>query len=248
MRALSEAALLEAWEAGWAKTPAERALDLLTVVCPETSRDRLTALSIGQRDAMLLHLRERLCGSVLAAVVVCPDCNQRLELTFDMQQLRSVPQEPEAEVEVNVDGYDLRFRPVNTGDAAALAGQSSVLQEDPEYGRNLLLQRCLLSANHCGVAIEPERIPSEVVEMVTQRMAEADPMAEIQMAMACPSCTRRWSATLDITSFLWTEIEVWAWRLLNDIHTLALAYGWSERDILSMSATRRQLYLRMVWA
>ena len=79
-------------------------------------------------------------------------------------------------------------------------------------------------------------------------MAEADPLADIQLDLTCPSCERRWRAVFDIVSFLWTEIEVWAWRTLSDVHTLARAYGWSERDILTLSPTRRQFYLEMVGA
>ena len=30
---------------------------------------------------------------------------------------------------------------------------------------------------------------------------------------------------------------------LGEVHVLAREYGWSERDILAMSASRRQLYL-----
>jgi len=35
---------------------------------------------------------------------------------------------------------------------------------------------------------------------------------------------------------------------LSDVHTLARAYGWRERDILTLSPTRRQFYLNMVGA
>jgi len=52
--------------------------------------------------------------------------------------------------------------------------------------------------------------------------------------------------TFDILTYLWSEIEDWAQRLLLEVHTLALAYGWSERDILAMSPRRRRLYLEMV--
>jgi len=31
-------------------------------------------------------------------------------------------------------------------------------------------------------------------------------------------------------------------RLLRDVHELARAYGWSERDILELSLTRRLAY------
>jgi hypothetical protein len=49
-------------------------------------------------------------------------------------------------------------------------------------------------------------------------------------------------------SFFWNEIEAWACRVLHDVHTLAGAYGWSEREVLRLSPTRRQMYLEMVSA
>jgi hypothetical protein len=32
---------------------------------------------------------------------------------------------------------------------------------------------------------------------------------------------------------------------LNDVHDLARTYGWSEKDILEMSAVRRRYYLEV---
>jgi hypothetical protein len=243
MRALSAVEVLDVWEDGSQKALAERALKLLEIVCPDTSREGLESLSIGQRDAMLLALREGLFGSHLGAVVVCPGCGERLDLTFDVGQIRSTSQEPEVEVCLDVDGYDLRLRLVNTADAIVATGHA-----DLDKGRSLLMQRCLLSATRGGVPIDCGQIPPEVAELAVKRMAEADPMADIQLAMVCPRCNRRWSATLDIVSFLWSEIEAWAWRTLSEVHTLASVYGWTEREILGLSPSRRQCYLQMVGA
>ena len=44
----------------------------------------------------------------------------------------------------------------------------------------------------------------------------------------------------------WAELDAWARRLLLDVHTLARAYGWSERDILQLTETRRQFYLNLI--
>ena len=55
-----------------------------------------------------------------------------------------------------------------------------------------------------------------------------------------------WQLTLDIVSFLWSEISSLAKRHLREVHTLAWAYGWSEADILAMSPARRQFYLESV--
>jgi hypothetical protein len=47
-------------------------------------------------------------------------------------------------------------------------------------------------------------------------------------------------------TFFWSEISAEARRLLLEVHNLASAYGWSESDILSMSALRRRYYLEMI--
>ena len=64
--------------------------------------------------------------------------------------------------------------------------------------------------------------------------------------MTCPACGRFWQAAFDIASYLWSELDALAQRLLGEVHTLARAYGWREADVLSMSPWRRQFYLEMV--
>ncbi len=245
MRALSAEELLDVWECGLAQAPAQRALELLAAACPETSQDSLAALSIGQRDAKLLTLREGLWGRQMAAVVVCPACRERLELTMDTREMlsKSRPKQP-GEIPLNIAEYNMTFRLPTSLDVIAAAGQA----DGPEAGRTLILQRCLLSTQQGGAPVNSDELPPEVVAGLAKCMAEADPLADIQLTLACPSCEHRWRAAFDIVSFLWTEIEVWAWRMLSDVHTLAAAYGWCERDILTLSPMRRQFYLEMVGA
>ena len=89
-------------------------------------------------------------------------------------------------------------------------------------------------------------LPATVMDAFNVTLAEHDSSAEIELTMNCPACRNHWQLLFDIMTFLWREITVQAKRLLRDIHILARAYGWSERDILAMSATRRHLYLEMV--
>ena len=79
-------------------------------------------------------------------------------------------------------------------------------------------------------------------------MLEADPQAEIILVFSCQGCARRWEMLFDIAHFFWNEIAAEARRLLREIDALARAYGWSEREILSLSARRRQSYLELVAA
>lgn len=114
-----------------------------------------------------------------------------------------------------------------------------------------LLDRCVIDARHitnCGESVRASELPQEVAEAVADRMAIADPQAEIELAVDCSACNHNWLAPFDIESFFWSEIDAWARQILSEVHVLASSYGWRETDILNMSARRRQFYLEMVGA
>ena len=88
MRALSALELLDVWERGLAQPAARRTLTLLAAACPDTAPDALAKLSIGQRDARLLTLREWTFGPQLVSLASCPGCDERLELTFNVSDIQ----------------------------------------------------------------------------------------------------------------------------------------------------------------
>jgi hypothetical protein len=97
--------------------------------------------------------------------------------------------------------------------------------------------------------LEPGESPdwsAEELDQIGQSLAMADPLAEIRLALRCPACENEWEENLDMVSFLWSEIEARARRLLFEVDALASAYGWTEKEILSLSERRRGLYLSMV--
>jgi hypothetical protein len=77
---------------------------------------------------------------------------------------------------------------------------------------------------------------------VADALAASDPGADITADIECP-CGAVWAEAIDIRSILWTELTRWVQRRLLEVHQLALAYGWAERDILEMSPYRRSFYL-----
>lgn len=241
MRTPSPRELLGVWERGLDQKPIQRALELLAVACAEESPETLAGLSIGQRDAIVLTLRESTFGSEMTGVVACVRCGDRLELTFKAADVRAdCGAKPASELSLDVAGYDLRFRLPNSRDLAV------VTQTDLARSRSLLLDRCLLAACRDGIPTTSDQLPTEVVEAAAQRMAEADPQADVQLAISCSACGHEWRAKFDIVSFFWSEIEAWACRLLREVHILASAYGWFERDIVALSPVRRRFYLEMV--
>lgn len=241
MRALSAPELLDAWERGRSLGPVGRALTLLEAACPEASPDELASLSIGRRDADLLALREWAFGSEMAGVAVCPQCGEQLELSFSVAQIRlqSVARTGQA-IELTIDGYHLQVRPPTSQDLAA-AGE----QPDAGLRRHLVLERCLTAAYREAKPVPASELPAKVFDAVEEGIAQADPQADIRLAIICPACDHRWEGVFDILAFFWSEIDAWAARILHEVHILASAYGWREHDILALSPRRRQCYLEM---
>jgi len=239
MRPLTVPELLNVWERGVGARPFERALEILTAAAPETSATALACVSIGRRDARLLRLREWAFGSDLPIVAACPRCHQPLETTLTVGDLCAPPEAGgDPDTTLTTGEYKIRCRPPNSEDLAACVGL------DAATSRRTLLLRCVMEASCGDNAVKADELPDWVLEAVVQRIAEAD-QAEIRINLTCPDCEHRWNEVFDIVSFFWTEIDAWARRLLREVHVLASAYGWSEREILGLSPVRRQIYLAM---
>ena len=240
MRPLSAGQCLEAWERGLAETRWRRALPLLAAAS-DSSMEGVASLSVGERDRRLLKLREWAFGSQLSSVADCASCGERLEWTIDTTSLSKQETGLQSEETYERDDYSITFRLPNTVDLEAVAGSG-----DANEARSLLLERCVTSASKAGEQVGPGTLPEAVTEGLAMRMSEVDPQADVQMDLTCPACGHRWQAVFDIESFFWTEIHAWAQRLLSEVHLLACAYGWREKDILELSPWRRQFYLGMV--
>jgi hypothetical protein len=129
------------------------------------------------------------------------------------------------------------FRLPTSRDLARIIGET-----DPQQAALLLLQNCTIDKK----ASQPSSWSESEIEEVAEKMALADPLAEIALAFECPACRHTSEEVLDLSSFLWIEIESRAKRLLLEIHFLASSYGWAESVILAMSDLRRATYLQMV--
>lgn len=243
MHTLSAYNILQVWERGQSQNLVNRALTLLAATCPEMTWDELAELSVGQRDALLLALREQTFGAKLNVFSKCPQCQGHIEFTTDIANIRVVSHSDHVakENELSVEKFNLRFRLLNSLDLAAV-----VNCKDITIARSLLVQRCVLQASRDGIVTSPKELPEEIINKLVARLAECDLQSEVLLNLVCPACAHNWQMIFDIVSFFWTEISTQAKRLLREVHTLALDYGWCEADILSMSTARRQFYLEMV--
>jgi T4 bacteriophage base plate protein len=241
MRPLSSIELLSVWERGANLGPLARAeLFLHTASEPDRDPDP-SRLSIGERDSRLLTLREWTFGNEVTAATRCPKCRGEIELSFRISDIR-VALCSEPDLTFCWDGYKIQFRLPSCADVAIASQQDSA--ESP-FSRHLV-GRCVSSVEREGQTVSTELLPDSVIDALSNRMSEIDPQAETELALSCESCGERWNALFEVESFFWCEVQAWAVRLLEEVHQLAASYGWSEYEILSMSAFRRSVYLDLI--
>ncbi len=233
MAGFSTSEIVSIWERGVGEHLVERTLVLVGAACPSLGAEQLAALPIGRRDALLLHLRENLFGPAATATATCPRCGEGLEFTVRTTDLAvDAPTERDGPFELAREGLTLKFRLPDSRDLRVIAAC-----RDVETARLMLAERCVLESSG--------RLSEEVVEELAARMAESDPMADISLLLDCATCGHAWGVMFDIASFLWRELDARVRQLLGEVHTLARAYGWSEAEILALSAGRRRCYLEM---
>ncbi|MGH2368092.1 MAG: phage baseplate protein, partial [Chloroflexota bacterium] len=73
------------------RPPLGQAMAILAAACPEMATAELAALSVGERDARLLALREGTFGPRLDGLAECPRCREPLEFTLHTPDLRARP-------------------------------------------------------------------------------------------------------------------------------------------------------------
>src|SRR5262249_51422568 len=148
----------------------------------ETAR----SLTVGDREALLLHLRRRTLGERLQCVLRCPapDCGEKMDLELPVGDMLLPPyadSRPWHETTVGENGasYAVRFRLPTGADQEAAA---VLARRDPGAAAEQLLHRCVERVAPAG---EPdaamEAWPSAVAEQIPAQMAALDPQAELEL-------------------------------------------------------------------
>ncbi|MDZ4829925.1 MAG: hypothetical protein SGJ09_06960 [Phycisphaerae bacterium] len=243
MGGLSASALVDAWERGILGGPGERAL----IALEEAGASDPAALGVAERDRLLAHLRALTFGDAIDAVIECPAC--AAQMTFELsctELIRASGTEaraPTPTVDLLREDLLVALRLPTAGDLAATATAADV-----RTAERAILARCAKLTDGVGARHDLERLSAESIDELAgefDRLIAAEaPLSLSTLSLRCPSCEHAWEAPLDFGEFLWTEIDAEARRLLGDVHVLASAYGWSEREILALRPLRRDAYLR----
>lgn len=240
-------------EAEHASSPAARTTALLanclaldgghTPVAPEFAR----GLTVGDREALLLHLRRMTLGERLACVLACPACGERMDLDLLASDLLVAPygrerQHHSATVEDGKAVFHVRFRLPTGADQEVAA---AVIARDAEQAVRLVVGRCVmevLAADGSPV----EELPLAVARRLPLLMAELDPQAELRLEAECPACGTPFATIFDAAGYLQQEMAQAGAELFREVHLLAYYYHWSEVEILALTGPQRRRYLGLL--
>src|SRR5580692_11130268 len=190
MKTLASLDLLNAWEQGLGRGAAARALILLRLAAgAEQSEEGPARWPIGQRDACLLDLRESVFGQRVEGIASCPECGVEQEFRMAVGQLRIARPDSGVEMALASGDYQVDFRLPDSLDLCELEADAGA-----EGDLSLrLLRSCVTNATAGDQLVAAADLPEELVQQISERMAQADPQADLTLSLECPECSYRWS-------------------------------------------------------
>lgn len=229
----------EDWLAHHGNAPAAVAVSALLDGCVLPVRElpdegRLARrLLAGDRDFLILQLRRLTLGDQVHAVLDCPSCQNKIDVTFDAAAFPVEKSPQPVQSEYAAGPRAIRFRLPSGEDQEAVAGLAV------DAAADALLSRCLLDPSVLPLT------PGEQREII-EEMERLSPKVELELDIHCPECGCAYVTPFDMTAFFFQEVRLKRERFLREVHTLALYYHWSEADILRLPRPRRRAYLELL--
>jgi hypothetical protein len=215
-----------------------RRLGSLPAISDSVAREMV----VGDREYVVMRLREMTWGSTVNAILRCPaeDCSKPMDVTLSLRELVVEPHpvmsryfrmrlssEPSREIE---------FRLPTGADQEALVGI-----EDERRAISALLARCT-TLDESEVDALSETARCEIEEQIEKRA----PQADIELEATCPECRRLCHGQAGWPAYCLSDMVSQSAMLEHDIHCLAWHYHWSESEVLSMTRVKRRRYVALI--
>jgi hypothetical protein len=193
-------------------------------------------MALSDRDRLYAALYRDCFGDDVDCVATCASCGEAYELGFALSALADHQTSKQLD---DLEGPDdegfyrtsagARIRRPTVTDLAAVNGQR------PEDAIAALITRC----------VDPHSadVELDVIEHCLERIA---PILDIDVAAHCPHCAAPQSVPFSLESQLIHGLAQERRFLTQEVHRLALAYGWGLGDILSLSRADRRTLVRQI--
>jgi hypothetical protein len=185
------------------------------------------SLTPSGRDRLLAAVYRRAFGDRIENTSRCHACRSPFDMSFSLVALQEsvAPRSRPAPLRT---ARGLEFRLPTGADEIAV----SLLPRE-EAARELRRR------------IAPEARQDDTSEL-EEALESAAPLIDIDLDARCPECGARQQHRFNIQHFLLTAIVQERRRLFREVHELAVAYGWSCNEILSLRRSERRAYVSCI--
>lgn len=190
-------------------------------------------LALPERDLLLAAAWRMAWGAQIVGTITCTKCGSLFDFDFDLDELtdqvRSAPGDLTLEDGVYALPSGVRFRLPTARDEASVVGLNG------PNAAQALLETCLLSGDLAADGPEVEAAMEQVGSGI-----------DVDFDAACPECGLVAAVRFQIQDYLLGAIASDWTGLVDDVHRIALAYGWSLREILSLTRSRRRALVTLL--
>jgi hypothetical protein len=158
-------------------------------------------LQIGDRDYLLLRLRQMDLGDAVHQVVRCPACAEKVDVDLLISELtvRRLA-EPQVYYEVQLGGHALRVRLPTGADQAAV---ETLALANPAAANTRLFAQLVLDIDGQGAPTEAEvrEWPAALRSQLSAWLFAFLPGPDLWLELACPHCKADMSYAFDLYGF-----------------------------------------------
>lgn len=215
--------------------------------------DLMRDLSVGDRDYLLLKLREVTFGAALSRVLACPKpaCDARMDLDLAISDFPVHERPSRASHRVQLDGhvdrmaFDVEFRVPRGREQELIAAQPT---GSPDALRERLLASCVVRAVCADTGAESSfaALSPAGRRALAEAIEEAAPRIDLEVELVCPECGAPFDVAFDAAALLLDDLGASRAALERELHLLALHYHWSLGELLGLTRPRRQRFLRLL--
>lgn len=225
--------------AGTATDDALRLLDALVIATPgEPAPPRADDLVASDRDRLLVAIYQRAFGDRIENTIACARCGNPFDIDFSLGGLAgSLEKNATGSTRARSLGGNrfetsdgLRFRLPTGRDELAIAALPA---DEAESG----LLRCC--------AVEDSTASADAAAL-QELLSEVAPLVDLELDARCPGCHHTHALQFDIQSYLLGALLGERPRFAQEIHRIAIAYGWSLQEILSLGRRERRHFIELI--
>lgn len=199
--------------------------------------EKSLGLAAPDRDRLLAAVYARTFGPRIASTARCRKCEQLFDLEFSLDELLS------------------RLEPLSGGDVVRLEDATFQFPDGCKFRLPTGLDECAVASLPMAEAeaallarcvLTPGARPD--AKILWQAWEEVGPTLDLDLKADCPECSHPQQVHFDIQTYLLQALQQEQASLMQDVHRLAAAYGWSLNEILGLTRSQRQALVNLIEA